>query len=87
MGDCVFCQMLVDEAPGNIVYSSEKCFGLIPLDQISKGHTILVSRDHFENILDADVETLKDMSTSFQRLSRGCHHDEESAVRQDAQQY
>lgn len=54
MINCIFCKIILKEAPGEIVFESDSVLGIVPLDTVSKGHTLLIPKAHFENIFDID---------------------------------
>lgn len=68
--DCIFCRINNKEAPANIVFENDDVVAFTPIDQISKGHTLVVPRKHYENIFDIDTEILKNIIEVAQNLSK-----------------
>jgi len=50
--DCVFCKILKGEIKSDIVYSDDNFFGILDINPKAEGHTLIVSKKHFKNILD-----------------------------------
>lgn len=70
MQDCVFCKILSGELPGKIIYETDEVIGLIPLDQVNEGHTLLIPKKHSVNVLDTDEDTLKALGVESQKLAK-----------------
>lgn len=70
MEGCIFCKIINGEAPSKIVYESASVIGLVPLEQVSKGHSLVVPRRHSTNILDIESKDLVELTESVSRLSR-----------------
>lgn len=69
MNNCIFCRIVSKEAPGKIVFESRSVLGIVPLDQVSNGHTLLIPKSHFENILDIDEAILAKLAVYSKQLS------------------
>lgn len=52
MPHCIFCKIIKGELPGTIVEISEHWLSLLPIDQVSTGHTLLIPKNHYHNIFD-----------------------------------
>ena len=68
--DCVFCKIINKEIPSEIIDETEDIIAIVPLGQVSKGHTLLIPKKHFENILDCDEETLALLAKETKRLAK-----------------
>jgi len=56
--DCIFCKIINKEIPSKIIYENEKCIAFLDISPISKGHTIVVPKNHsstIEDILEKDL--------------------------------
>jgi histidine triad (HIT) family protein len=47
---CVFCKIAQKEAPASIVYEDEKVIAFLSIQPINVGHTLVVPKNHYENI-------------------------------------
>ena len=54
MNNCIFCKINNKEAPAKIVFENDDILAFVPIQQVSKGHTLVVPKNHFENIFDID---------------------------------
>ena len=52
--NCVFCKIVAGEIPSYKVYEDESFFGFLTIKPHTKGHTLLIPKTHFEEILVAD---------------------------------
>ena len=58
MNDCIFCKIIKKEAPASVVFEDDVVIAIEPIDPISQGHTLVIPKQHFENMLDIDDATL-----------------------------
>lgn len=56
MKNCIFCKIINKEIPGSIIYEDPLCIAFLDLSQTTKGHTLVIPKQHFKNILDVDEE-------------------------------
>jgi histidine triad (HIT) family protein len=49
---CIFCKIARKEEKAYIVYESERVLAFLDIFPISKGHTLVIPKDHYENILE-----------------------------------
>ncbi|MBP9711552.1 MAG: HIT domain-containing protein [Candidatus Pacebacteria bacterium] len=71
MSNCIFCNIIKKEAPAQITFENDLVLAILPLDQVSKGHTLVIPRNHFENIFDVDDSVLREVISVTKELS--CH--------------
>src|SRR5262249_33980288 len=56
--DCIFCKIVRGEAPAHRVWEDERTLVFMDIFPVTDGHTLVITRDHFENVFDADEDTL-----------------------------
>ncbi len=61
MDDCVFCRIIEGKAEGTILYRDEKCLVILDKFPISKGHMLVISREHYNDILSAPDDIVAHM--------------------------
>ncbi|MGC8478396.1 MAG: HIT family protein [Candidatus Micrarchaeia archaeon] len=61
MSDCIFCKILEGKAEGNILYEDEKCAIILDKFPISKGHMLVISRNHYPDVLSMPDEITSHM--------------------------
>lgn len=54
---CIFCKIAAGEIPSAKVYEDEDFKAILDLGPASKGHTLVIPKNHSENLLDVDEET------------------------------
>jgi histidine triad (HIT) family protein len=52
MTDCVFCKIIRKKIPVEIVYESDNFIAFPDAHPKTKGHTLIISKKHYENIID-----------------------------------
>jgi histidine triad (HIT) family protein len=52
MKDCVFCKIAKGEIPRKEIYENDNFFSVPDINQVVKGHSLVISKKHFETILD-----------------------------------
>lgn len=56
--DCVFCQILSDNAPSYQVHETRYTRTFLDLFPAAPGHCLIVTKDHFKDIFDATPEAI-----------------------------
>lgn len=55
--DCVFCKIVNGDIPSYKIYEDEHVFAFLDITQATKGHTLVIPKQHVRNIFDLDEET------------------------------
>lgn len=55
---CIFCSIVNKEIPSSCIYEDDQVMAFLDLSQVTKGHTLVVSKKHYDNLLECDDETL-----------------------------
>lgn len=66
---CVFCEIIAGNIPGSVVYEDEDIIAILDLSQVTRGHTLVMPKAHYENIYDCDPEVLRKLITVVQKLA------------------
>ncbi|MEM0373967.1 MAG: HIT family protein [Sulfolobaceae archaeon] len=69
MNECVFCRIVRGELKSFVVYEDEDTLAFLDIYPISKGHTLVIPKSHFENIFDIDYDVLKKVITTVRKVS------------------
>ena len=48
--DCVFCKIIAGGIPAEKVYEDDETLAFLDINPVSEGHTLIIPKDHFENI-------------------------------------
>ncbi|MEK7635384.1 MAG: HIT domain-containing protein [Patescibacteria group bacterium] len=67
---CVFCKIRDKKLPANIVFENDEFLAFTPIEQVSKGHTLLIPKKHREGLLDVDDNSFERLFGVAQKLSR-----------------
>ena len=54
---CIFCKIAVGEIPSYKVYEDDVCLAFLDLSQSNLGHTLVIPKKHYSNILEVDEQT------------------------------
>lgn len=52
MKDCLFCNIVDGEIPSHKIYEDDDVFAFLDIEPLTEGHTIVVPKEHRENIID-----------------------------------
>lgn len=56
--DCVFCGIVNGELPAYRLYEDDKVIVILDKYPLTRGHSLVIPKKHFENILEVDDRTL-----------------------------
>ncbi|MEC9491268.1 HIT family protein [Flexistipes sp.] len=69
--DCLFCKMKEGEIPCQRVYEDDDFFAILDINPINYGHTLLIPKKHFNNILDAPEDVGEKTYPVAQKIAKG----------------
>lgn len=69
MNDCLFCKIIKGEIPAAKVYEDDNVLAFLDIHPVNPGHTLIVPKIHFDNLLDADDEILKAMIVATKKVA------------------
>ncbi|MDO4961239.1 MAG: HIT family protein [Eubacteriales bacterium] len=69
--DCIFCKIANGEIPSNTVYEDERFRAILDLSPAVKGHTLIIPKDHFDDLLSASDEVLSDAVKLAKKIGNG----------------
>ncbi len=52
--ECVFCRIIQKELPSFEIYSDSYVLALLDINPVSEGHTLVIPRNHSDNLSDVD---------------------------------
>lgn len=55
--DCIFCKIANGEIPSVTIYEDEEFRAILDLGPASKGHTLILPKNHFKDICEVDEVT------------------------------
>ncbi len=63
--NCIFCRIVAGEAPCHRIYQDDRVLVFMDIFPVTDGHTLIIPREHFENI----YETSEDDLAAVARIS------------------
>lgn len=57
--DCIFCKIANGEIPSKTVYEDEMFRAILDLGPATKGHTLILPKEHADNLFELSEETAK----------------------------
>ncbi len=66
---CVFCDLDTMRKHG-IFYEDEHCIAILDKFPISRGHSLVIPKGHFENMLEAPDEVVKSVYTAANKVAK-----------------
>ena len=67
--DCLFCKLVAGELPSYKVYEDSDTLAFLDINPNNYGHTLVIPKDHFENIYTTPDETLCKVMIVVRKLS------------------
>lgn len=67
--NCIFCKIVAGEIPANKVYEDEAAIAFLSIGPVNPGHTVVIPKDHFENIYGLPDETLCRLMMSVKKVA------------------
>lgn len=58
MTNCIFCKIIKHEIPAHKIYEDDKAIVFLDVNPWTRGHCLVVSKKHFQDIFDVDEENL-----------------------------
>ncbi len=68
MEDCLFCKIVKGEIPSYTIYEDDDIKVFMDINPIAKGHSLVIPKKHYTNILDIDKETLNKIDEVIKEL-------------------
>ena len=66
---CLFCRIIEGEIPSNKVYEDERVLAFRDIDPQAPVHVLIIPKQHFDSILDADEVTIGYMTSVAKRIA------------------
>lgn len=66
MQDCIFCKIVKNELPSEKIYEDDSVLAFLDINPVNIGHTLIVPKEHFENIHDLP----EDIAVHIMKITR-----------------
>jgi len=70
MTDCIFCKIVSKEIPSEIVFEDEHTMAFLDIRPVAKGHTLVIPKQHFRDILDTDDGVLAEVIVTCKKVGK-----------------
>ncbi len=70
MSDCIFCKIIAGEIPSSKIYEDDKVLAFLDISQTTKGHTLVIPKEHVRNMLEMSDQTAADVFARLPKLAR-----------------
>jgi histidine triad (HIT) family protein len=67
--DCIFCKIVAGELPSQIVDEDERTIAFMDIAPATRGHVLVIPREHSADLLSVDAEDLRAVAAASQRLA------------------
>jgi histidine triad (HIT) family protein len=68
--DCLFCKIVAGELPSQRIDENQRTVAFMDISPATRGHALVVPRNHAANLLEADPEDVAAVAVAAQRLAR-----------------
>jgi histidine triad (HIT) family protein len=68
--DCLFCKIVAGDVPATVVDSDERTVAFMDINPATRGHALVVPREHAPDLLSIGQEELDACMRAAQRLAR-----------------
>jgi histidine triad (HIT) family protein len=68
---CIFCRIIGGEEMVSIVYEDGRAIAFLDVQPASQGHTLVVSKDHYETLFDVPEDLLAHCMAVSKRIAPG----------------
>ncbi len=69
MSDCIFCKIIAGELSCSKVYEDDRTLAFLDIHPIAPGHTLVISREHYEELTEVPPEDLAPLIAATQRVA------------------
>lgn len=67
---CIFCKIVNKEIPNYTVYEDEHVLAFLDISQVTKGHTLVIPKKHYDNFLCCEQEDLHRVMDVAQSIAK-----------------
>ena len=74
--DCIFCKIVKGEIPCTKTYEDDNFIGFLDIHPRAKGHTVIIPKKHFRNLLDMPTSLGNEMVDAVKNVGLNLIRDE-----------
>ena len=68
--DCIFCKIVEGKIPSKIVFEDDHNLAFLDISPISRGHTIVIPKNHYFTLEDIPDRELKDVFQVVRKIAK-----------------
>ena len=68
--DCIFCKIAEGIIPSHKVYEDDDVLAFLDISQVTPGHTLVISKKHYDNFLTAEKDIMHKVMDVAQRIGQ-----------------
>lgn len=68
--DCIFCRIIAGEIPSHTVYEDDDALAFLDINPATRGHTLVIPKQHAPDIFGISPETLSAVTRAAQRVAQ-----------------
>jgi histidine triad (HIT) family protein len=68
--DCIFCKIVAGELPAQIVGENQRAIAFMDINPATRGHLLVIPREHARNLLTVDPEDLLACAALAQHMAK-----------------
>jgi histidine triad (HIT) family protein len=68
--DCLFCKIVAGDIPSTRIYEDERTVAFMDINPATRGHLLVVPREHTRDLLTIDPEDLAAVAQAAQKLAK-----------------
>ena len=69
MEDCIFCKIINGEIPSFKIFENDDVYSFADINPISKGHTLIIPKAHYENIWEIPENNLLAIHSASKKIA------------------
>lgn len=69
MSDCLFCKIIDGSIPSTKIYEDEYVYAFMDIGPLTKGHTLLIPKEHCANVFEMSEETAANLFKVAPRIA------------------
>lgn len=67
---CLFCKIISGEIPSQKIYEDDAVLAILDIAQTTKGHTLVMPKKHYENVLEMPEDEYTVLMLQVQKLAQ-----------------
>ncbi|WP_156323988.1 HIT family protein [Bacillus sp. JCM 19034] len=69
--NCIFCKIVNGEIPSSKVYEDEHVYAFLDISQVTKGHTLVIPKAHYQDIYELPSEVASQLFSAVPKIANG----------------